>query len=364
MMKILLKKNISVHLNRIVKVFLELKFMMIFFFYLSFVVIPVFSIGIIIKSVGDIQPGTDFPDNRLDTSKGKNLFDHVKSEFTGADIFMGNFEGTLTTYAQTPKNIKRKLVFAFRSPPSYASILKDLGFDVLNVANNHSMDFYQTGFQDTMNNIKKSGMEYTGEKNQIVYLNRKGKNIAVIGFSYLTYHNSINDIKAVHTLVKKADLNADIIIVTCHAGAEGVNALHVKNQTEFFYKENRGNLVQFAHAAIDAGADLVIGHGPHVPRAFELYRKRLIAYSLGNFMGYRTFGIHGYTGYSLILDTYLDADGKLAGGKIIPVLLKSNGIPYLDKENKIIPLIKSLSKEDFPQSKIKFNDNGFFQPYE
>ena len=87
--------------------------------------------------------------------------------------------------------------------------------------------------------------------------------------------------------------------------------MRTRNHNEVFFGEARGNPILFNRRMVDAGADLVLGHGPHVPRAMEVYRGKLIAYSLGNFIGYHTLGTQGELGYSLILETRLAADGQL-----------------------------------------------------
>ena len=93
--------------------------------------------------------------------------------------------------------------------------------------------------------------------------------------------------------MKKADAWADLVVVTMHAGAEGSDHQHVDPGTEYFLGENRGDSVAFTHAMVRAGADLVVGSGPHVLRGMEWYRGRLIAYSLGNFVGYHTLATSG-----------------------------------------------------------------------
>src|SRR4029079_4437742 len=92
---------------------------------------------------------------------------------------------------------------------------------------------------------------------------------------------------------RKADRWADLVVVTMHAGAEGSDHQHVRPGNECFLGENRGNSVAFAHSVVRAGADLVVGTGPHVLRGMEWYRGRLIAYSLGNFAGYDVFSLGG-----------------------------------------------------------------------
>ncbi|MFM9266480.1 CapA family protein [Tychonema sp. BBK16] len=311
-----------------------------------------------IKAVGDIIPGTNFPYNKLPPKK-ELLFDGVKSHLKGADILFGNFESTMTDHPYSSKGGGGGMLFAFRTPPSYAKILKDVGFDILSIANNHSYDFNEQGFKDTIKNINSNGMKAVGKRDQIVYKNVKGVNFAFIGFSnYGEVHNSLLELKAGAEVVKKAKQKADIVVISVHAGAEGTGALNVRNKTEFFYGENRGNMVLFSRTMIDAGADLILGHGPHVARAMELYKGKLIAYSLGNFMGYRTLSTAGELGKSLILDVKMNPQGDFVSGKIIPIALNGQGIPSLDDDFRSVRLIRRLTKSDFPNAGLSIGDLG------
>ncbi|PSB66837.1 poly-gamma-glutamate biosynthesis protein, partial [filamentous cyanobacterium CCP1] len=116
--------------------------------------------------------------------------------------------------------------------------------------------------------------------------------------------------------------------------------------------------VEFSRAMIDQGADLVLGHGPHVPRALELYKSRIIAYSLGNFMGYRTLSTDGVLGNSLILETQLAADGRFISGNIIPVQLDNRGVPSVDDSFRSVSLIRNLIESDFPVTPLLIGNNG------
>ena len=311
-----------------------------------------------IKAVGDIIPGTNFPYNKLPENK-ERLFESVKPQLKGADILFGNFESTMTDYPYSSKGGGGGMLFAFRTPPSYAKLLKDAGFDILSVANNHSYDFHEQGFKDTIKNIDSNGMKAVGKRDQIVYKNVKGVNFAFIGFSnYGEVHNSLLELKAGAEVVKKAKQKADIVVISVHAGAEGTGAINVRNKTEFFYGENRGNMVLFSRTMIDAGADLILGHGPHVMRALELYKGKLIAYSLGNFMGYRTLSTAAELGQSLILDVKMTPQGDFVSGKIIPIALNRQGIPSVDDDFRSVGLIRRLTKSDFPNTALTIDDNG------
>lgn len=311
-----------------------------------------------IKAVGDMIPGTNFPDRRLPANPNQLFPNSIREKLQGADILFGNFESTITNHPYSAKDISRGQVFAFRSPPEHAKLFAEVGFDVLSVANNHAMDFGAVGFQDTVNNIATAGFIPAGEKNQILYLNVDNIPVAVIGFCFYEYCNTVQDIEKAKALVETARKKAKIVVISMHIGAEGSNALHVKNQTEFFYGENRGNSINFARTMIDTGADLVLGHGPHVPRAIEIYQGKLIAYSLGNFLGYRILSTTSEKGYSMILEAKLNPEGDFLSGKIIPVRLDKQAIPYIDQGFRTVGLLRSLNKSDFPNNPLEINKKG------
>lgn len=311
---------------------------------------------IFIKAVGDTIPGTNYPENRLIDDETK-LFSAVTELLDGSDILFGNFESTLTDYPKSAKNVARANTYAFRTPPSYAKLLKSVGFDVLSVVNNHSYDFTEVGFIDTINHLTAEGILAVGGKGKIQYLNVKNKKFAFIGFSYQTYHNSITRMEESELLVKEAVANADIVVLSIHAGAEA-GASHTPDSEEIFLGENRGNMIQFSHRMIDLGADLVLGHGPHVPRGIELYKDKLIAYSLGNFLGYRTLSVKGDNGLSLVLNIALDGSGNFVNGQILPVIMEVPGIPFPDEKKRSIKFIRDLSRADFTNSALRIDDEG------
>ena len=132
------------------------------------------------------------------------------------------------------------------------------------------------------------------------------------------------------------------MIVSFHGGAEGAANANVPQRTEIFFGERRGNLPLFAKTVIDAGADLVLGHGPHVLRGMEVYKDRLIAYSLGNFATYGWFQLAGATAETMVLEVNIDAEGKFVDGKINPFVLRDRGILTEDKTNSAIKTIKDF----------------------
>ena len=113
-----------------------------------------------------------------------------------------------------------------------------------------------------------------------------------------------------------------------------------------------------ARVAIDAGADLVLGHGPHVLRGLELYQGRLIAYSLGNFATYGRFNLAGNQAIGAILHVELAKDGAFAGGKILPTQQVDKGLPRKDPQGRAIAMMKRLSQADFPRSAPAISETG------
>ncbi|NEU74739.1 CapA family protein [Hassallia byssoidea VB512170] len=313
---------------------------------------------ITIQAVGDVIPGTNYPNHRLPRDRNQLIPKSVRAYLQRADLLLGNLETSLTTYPYSSKDINQGQIFAFRSPPAYAQLFADVGFDVFNMANNHALDFGKVGFRDTVNNLATVGIETLGHKNQILYKQVRNVPVAMIGFTTYDIYNSMHDLETAKALVQEARANANLVIISMQAGAEGTGAMHVKNKTEYFYGEDRGNSMKFARTMIDAGADLVIGHGPHVPRAMEIYKGKLIAYSLGNFLGYRTLSTEGETSYSMILEVKMNSDGELIGSKIIPVRMNKQGIPQIDQRFRTVSLLRYLNKNAFPDKPMKINKKG------
>ena len=148
-------------------------------------------------------------------------------------------------------------------------------------------------------------------------------------------------------IVRKLKEENDIVIVSFHGGAEGKSATRLSNVNEKFLGESRGNVMKFSRSVIDAGADLVLGHGPHVLRALEVYKGKLIAYSLGNFLTYSMFNVKGPSGLSAILTIRMNAqNGEFTDGTLIPLKLTKDGIPEIDPSGEATKLVKKLTKQD------------------
>lgn len=322
---------------------------------------------ITIAAVGDIMMGSPFPnDTRMPPNDGADLLKGVTAILSAADIAFGNLEGPMVDSGvslKCPPN--SKMCFAFRVPTRYGKYLKDAGFDVMSLANNHAGDFGDAGRLSTRKVLDDLGIKHAGSDRETfatAYLEARGTKIAVIGFAHNKITPNVNDLAFARQLVAQAKKKADLVIVSFHGGGEGTDRQHVPAQTEIFAGEARGNLPLFAHTVIDAGADLVLGHGPHVMRGMEIYKERLIAYSLGNFCTYGWFQLAAETALTEILEVKIGQDGKFVGGKIHGAHQEGRGIPVLDNSGDSIRKIRELSLADFGTNAPNITDDGTVTP--
>jgi hypothetical protein len=307
-----------------------------------------------IAAVGDIVMGST-PD--LPPDGGRSFFDSVETDLAG-DVVLGNLEGTLSVGGGSKCGAGSTNCYAFQTPPSYAAWLKKAGFTVMNLANNHAFDYGPSGQAQTLAALQKQRLATTGRPGEIDYQQVGDITVAIIGFAPYKWAQSLTNIPAARRLVKKAEAKADVVIVTMHAGAEGTDHTHVTRGTEMFLGENRGNSIAFTHAVVDSGADLVIGSGPHVLRGMEWYHGRLIAYSLGNFAGYKVFSLGGPLSISGILRVTLRADGGFDSATLVPTRLVGGGVPAIDPTESAHGVVRTLSKQDFGARAVKVSANG------
>src|SRR3984957_6954068 len=264
-----------------------------------------------------------------------------------SSLTMGNLESVLGDEPVTKCAPGETDCYEFEAPPSTAADLRHDGFAAVNVANNHTMDAGVAGEASTDAALRAAGLAWTGRPGQITYLTRKGIKIALLGFGPWPYDANALDIPAAQALVRTAKRHAQLVIVLEHLGGEGPTYRHVKPGEEYFLGQDRGNSIAFTHAVIDAGADLVMGSGPHVLRGMQWYHQHLIAYSVGNFSGYNTLGLGSYTSVSAILHVTLTASGVFVRGSVTPLRLVSPGIPEHDPAGQAISFVNQLSQQDF-----------------
>jgi hypothetical protein len=325
----------------------------VFFFLFPFSVLS----DVRIVAVGDFMPGSSYPTPRLlPENKLEEISAHIKSLMPEADIKLFNLEGVLIDGGKPAKKIGKAYHFAI--PTRYGKFIKEMGFNVASLNNNHILDFGWEGLMNTIRVLDSNGIKWAGPKGGFGEFFFGGKRICVVAFGFINSDKfySILNLAEAKKVVGELKRNHDILIVSFHGGREGYERTF--NKMELFLNEKRGNLVSFCRAVIDAGADLVIGHGPHLPRALELYKGKLIAYSLGNFFTYGRFSLKGAYGFSPMLYVVLDEKGNFKGGRIIPFKQVGGGIPVFDKEGETIGWMEKLTRLDFPFTGLMIDKKG------
>ena len=332
--------------------------------------------SIMISAVGDVMMGSTFPDDtRLPPNDGKELLRAFTPILSAGDIVFGNLEGPMLDGGVSTKCPPQKPAadgtpakvncYAFRVPTSYGQNLKDAGFTVMSVANNHAGDFGDQGRASTRETLDDLGIHYAGsdrEKFATTIFEVKGLRVGFAGFAHNDVVPNVNDLAAARELVAGLKKKVDLVVVSFHGGAEGVTHQHVFPGTEMFYGEPRGDLRAFAHTVIDAGADLVLGHGPHVLRGMEVYKGHLVVYSMGNFCTYGWFNLKAETTLSAVFHIHLAADGRFMDGTMISGKQIEPGGPVLDPSGEAIRVVRQLSIADFGPSAPLINDDGTFKP--
>jgi hypothetical protein len=331
--------------------------------------------------VGDINLGTATLPDGVPPDSGRGLLDRARPSLSG-DLVVGNFEGVLADSGTSTKclvrNVRlktkrsRKLVadslvtrpncYAFRTPTLLAPRLIEAGFTHMNLANNHANDLGGAGRVSTERILDSLGIRLYGPLGKIsVDTIRRGDSlttVGLIGFTTYPYAYDLLDIGRSAAVVDSVRPLVDLLLVTFHGGAEGVKALRTGQAAESLGAEPRGDLRRWARAVIDAGADAVIGHGPHVLRGIEFYRGRLIAYSLGNFLTYRGFNLAGPLGVTGVLQLEFTGDRALRRARLVPMVQVPRRGPIPDPDGTALQLVRRLSAEDFGASAALISDNG------
>ena len=315
-----------------------------------------------IAGVGDMMLGTNYPSTGyLPPNDGRDLLTEVTAILQNADVAFGNLEGTILDSGGTPKRCSNpSACYVFRSPERYGRHFAEAGFDLLSLANNHSGDFGAEGRKRTKAVLRENGIAFAGlaGTDEYAIIERNGLRVGLCAFAPNTGTCSIHDLDKASKLVQMLEDSCDVVIVSFHGGAEGASHQHVPRKSETYYGENRGNVHRFAHAVVDAGADIVFGHGPHVTRAAEVYKDRFIIYSLGNFCTFGRFSLDGPAGIAPLVTVEVDRQGRFLGGNVIPVLQAKAHGPKIDTEKRAITKLIELSQSDFPESPLVIAPDG------
>lgn len=318
-----------------------------------------------IALTGDIMMGSYFPDSTLlPRNDGHYLLRYVSSFFTDADIVCGNLEGVMADTGGTLKSLRYPdSAYYFKMPLHFAQHLKNAGYDFISLANNHVFDFGAYGKNMTKQALDEAGVHYAGlTECPFKIISKKNVNYGFIAFAPNSGTLNLKDSALCVNFVRELSHKCDVLIVSFHGGGEGTDFRNITREPEIYMGENRGNVYAFAHAMIDAGADVVFGHGPHLTRALELYGDRLIMYSLGNFCSYGRINRSGLAGLAPIIKVNTDHQGRFLSGEIIPVKHIKKGIPVYDHTYAVVKEIQKLTAEDFPETPLHIDDNGILRP--
>ncbi|MCW5771948.1 MAG: CapA family protein [Rhodospirillaceae bacterium] len=332
---------------------------------------PAFAQGRLYKivGVGDVMLGSDYPgpvmDARVtpDADPARVLGPELARILKSADVTFGNMEGTLHTSNDGAKRCGNpKFCYTFRGPPWHAQFLRRVGFTMMSQANNHAGDFGAHGRVETFRNLQRAGIvsagtDMDGMRTGIQTL-KDGTKVGLAAFGHNPGLIWNNDYRRIRAIVQSLKRQANIVVVSCHAGAEGGKVLHLTRNTEIFLGENRGDVYRFAHTAVDAGADIVFCQGPHVSRAIEVYKGRFIAYSLGNFWTYGRFNLNGHQGMAPIAELEVDKTGRLHAARIISARQTMPGGPKFDPSGAAARQIAELTASDIPEARIAIAPDG------
>lgn len=309
---------------------------------------------IVLAFAGDVNlDEASYPVKKYD-SENKNitkcLSEDLLKEMLDADIMMLNNEFAYSTRGTKTANKS----YTFRADPSRVEILKEMGVDIVSLANNHALDYGQDALVDTFTTLEDAAIDYVGAGMNMerakapVYYTVKGKKIAYVAASRVIFATNwyatdtrpgmvgTYDPALILETIKEAKANSDYVIVYVHWGVERTNYPEKYQRT-------------LATKYIDAGADAVIGCHPHVMQGIEFYKGKPIAYSLSNFWFSRA------TVESALFKLYIDEEGQLKS-QLLPVMAKNN-YTYLitDKEEKekYFDFIKEISFD------IEIDKDGF-----
>lgn len=284
------------------------------------------------------------------------VLNNLSSTLSQQDVMIGNLEGVLTSSTTNSKCLYiNNKCHAFAGDGSFADGLKSAGFDFISLINNHSLDYGMKGLRDTEAQLDRVGLSYIAPNKPATSITVKGIKIGIMGLSSGSLPSTssgqatITDYTYIAQTVQMLKKDNDIVVVLFHGGAEGVNKTAVTGGEEYEGDEDRGNVQAVAYTAINAGADLVLGDGPHVLRKVEWYHNKPIAYSLGNFVGGKgrlsTTGNLGLGGiYAVTFQNSASNEEVPVEDNFTSILLSKDGTPSLDPTDQAKQLLQSLSK--------------------
>lgn len=283
----------------------------------------------------------------------------ITATLAETDLALVNLEGTLgVSGTEKCGGAAPGTCFAFQAPPKIARELAYAGVDAVNLANNHSFDAGPAGLSETIAALDGAEMGWAGTPGAIRVMNAAGVQTALVGFAPYRWANDLRDLNVVRAQVQAATRRAPIAIVMMHAGREGQDASTTPSGREVAFGEDRGDTRAAAHAAIDAGADLVLGSGPHVVRGIERYRDRLIVYSTGNLAGNDTLSLAGMYAQTALVRVRLRPDGAPVTGRVVSLALAAPGKPSVDVGRAAARTMDAAGVRDFGSGAVRVRNDG------
>ena len=322
-----------------------------------------------IIGVGDIMMGSDYPQPIMDprvapgADPAAMLGAPLAALLKNADVTFGNYEGTMHALQGGAKICRNPTqCYVFRSPPFHAEVLRRVGFTLMSTANNHAGDFGDAGRMATYESLRRAGIAVAGPdkdgmRTTVLRLG-DGTRVGLAAFGHNPGIPWVTDVARAQQIVRDLRRQSDIVVVSFHGGGEGTNATRVPRQTEIFLNENRGDVFRFSRGVVDAGAHIVFGHGPHVPRAIDVYKNGFIIYSLGNFWTYGRFNLRGPNGIAPVAEVNIDKLGHIQSVRLHSVMQEHPGGPRLDPSGAAAKFVARLTAQDFPEVRAQFLPDG------
>jgi len=282
---------------------------------------------IVIRAVGDVVLGSDFPKYRLPGDHDKLRMASLRNELRNADIVVGNLEGVLSDHGKSRKDTSKRGLFTFRMPEGYAATLREMGFDVLSLANNHSMDFGAAGLESTIRALKAENIQAMGVPGaEMAVVKVRDTSVAFLNYSYLPAFARIDDEQRIKAEIKQAHAVADLVVVTVHGGKKGRSPSAHPAATNISCM-NTGGYPEVLPPGDRCGSQCGVRPWSACGAPLRDLQRQARVLFAGNFVGYHSLSTRGKLANSIIAEVRFSPQGKLLGVGVIPLKLDRSGIP-------------------------------------
>jgi poly-gamma-glutamate synthesis protein (capsule biosynthesis protein) len=257
-------------------------------------------------------------------------FEKILNYLKTFDYVIANLEGPISD-----KGVKVGSKYSFRMKPEVAEALSKANINIVNLANNHIFDYGKVAFEDTLKNLEKNNIKYFGNSYEPLIIEKEGAKIGFLGFSDFLKHLEVRENKTgiatindnLSEIIKKAKEKVDILIISFHWGEEYKKIANERQR-------------KIAKIAIDSGADLVIGHHPHIIQNIEKYKDKFIFYSLGNFIFDQNFSKETMIGGGV--EVYIMTQTKQTERRLGRITKTRTNADYMQTNADLIPIIQNI----------------------